>query len=405
MPGDGVKREGLSLMTPSNGLTSMISSTTGEFSFIHTLPSTQLQPEKFNFQSSADKLWLEKSVQEELSLDWLSNISNEPSLYFAGKLVGRLANVAVIANHVLLDSILSKAALDILNSCLSLILSGNRPYPLIYDTTIGGIISSAAHITNDPLADFGSSFYNDIHFHASYLVYAGAVLLSRQALSSDLKTKLIELIQSVNSTINTSQYCAYRAFDWYVGHSWARGLLPSTDGKDEESTSEAAHFYYSASLFSEEIDDLDQALTARLQLATMQTSTRHYRLLDDSNRCMPSLWRGNRAGMCFENKRDHNTWFSPNIECIHGIHMLPLSPITPYIRNPDFISQEFESHLRSVFPTNSGWDSILLTNWAFSNHQEAAKYVKYWTEKAPNSSFDPGLSRCWAWVLAASNIK
>ncbi|TIB00218.1 hypothetical protein E3P89_01643 [Wallemia ichthyophaga] len=401
----GVKQERLSLSTPSNGPTSLVSSITGEFSFKHTLPSMQLQPQRFNFQSPTEGLWLEQTLREELSLDWLSKVSSEPSLYFAGKLVGRLANAVVIAYYVLSNHDLNTFASDILSSCLDLLLSDKRPFPLIYDTTIGGIISSAAHVTNDPLSDFGSSFYNDIHFHASYLVYAGAVLLSQQALSSDLKAKLSEIVNSVNSLKDTSQFCAHRAFDWYVGHSWARGLIPNTDGKDEESTSEAAHFYYSASLFAEGIGDTVQSLTARLQLAAMQTSTSHYRLLDDSNTCMPPRWRGNRVGMCFENKRDHGTWFSQDIHCIHGIHILPLSPITPYIRNPDFISQEFESHLRSVLPTNSGWDAVILTNWAFSSYQEAAKYVKYWVENAPDASFDPGLSRCWAWVLAASNIK
>ncbi|TIB38990.1 hypothetical protein E3P86_01335 [Wallemia ichthyophaga] len=319
----GVKQERLSLSTPSNGPTSLVSSITGEFSFKHTLPSMQLQPQRFNFQSPTEGLWLEQTLREELSLDWLSKVSSEPSLYFAGKLVGRLANAVVIAYYVLSNHDLSRFASDILSSCLDLLLSDKRPFPLIYDTTIGGIISSAAHVTNDPLSDFGSSFYNDIHFHASYLVYAGAVLLSQQALSSDLKAKLSEIVNSVNSLKDTSQFCAHRAFDWYVGHSWARGLIPNTDGKDEESTSEAAHFYYSASLFAEGIGDTVQSLTARLQLAAMQTSTSHYRLLDDSNTCMPPRWRGNRV---------------------------------------DFISQEFESHLRSVLPTNSGWDAMASTS-------------------------------------------
>ncbi|TIC71141.1 glycoside hydrolase [Wallemia mellicola] len=401
---DGIKHEKLSLYTPSNGSTTVLSSITGEYLFAYPLPQLSLLPGATNLDSN-EKEWLRAQINQELSKDWLTDIAKEASIYFSGKLVGRIANTLLIANYTLEDFQLTKIATKLLTECLDLILGDQRPHPLIYDTTIGGVISSAAHVTNDPIADFGSSFYNDIHFHAAYPVYAGAVLLSLDALSHDLKEKILDMINSVNSTETTQRFCAYRAFDWYVGHSWARGYLPSADGKDEESTTEAAHFYYSAALFSDYVGASKQSYTSRLQLSLMQESTKCYRLLDDSNEVMPFHWRGNRVGMCFENKRDHGTWFSPNIECIHGIHMLPLSPLTSFIRSPEFISQEFESHLRSIFPTNTGWDAIILTNWAFSDNQRAVKYAKEWIETAPDSSFDPGLSRSWAWLLAVSNIE
>ncbi|TIA90048.1 hypothetical protein E3P99_01777 [Wallemia hederae] len=402
---EGVKMEHMSLYTPSNGHTSLASSETGEFSFVDSLPSLQLTPEVAIDYPVEDIRWLEQSVRDELSLDWRQDVANEPSLYFAGKLVGRLANVAVIAHSILKSDLLCRIAFTALETCVERLLSDDRPHPLIHDTTVGGIISSAAHTTNDPLSDFGASFYNDIHFHASYLLYAGAVLLSYHGMSDDMMDKLVALLRSVNSTSTTSDFIAYRAFDWYVGHSWAKGMFGSVDGKDEESTSEAAHFYYAASLFSEAIEDSEQSITARLQLAIMRSSTNHYRLLEDTNTTMPARWRANRVGMCFENKRDHSTWFSQNIECIHGIHMLPLSPITPYIRSPRFISQEFESHLRNVFPTHSGWDAIIIADWSFSSNTAAPRYAMEWIKAAPPSSFDPGLSRSWAWVLAASNNK
>ena len=394
----------LSLDTPSHGKSYAVSSTNNEYRFYEFLPRLSLIPKNVNVNEN-ERQWLYQTVIKEINLDWVREIETEPSIYFAGKLIGKFANILVVANSVLKDQTLTNIGIGKLVKSMDILLGNERQFPLIYDTTYGGIISSAAHVTGDPMADFGSSYYNDVHFHAAYPVYAGSVLASLQNLPDVLQKKLSIMIQSVNSTKSTTKFCAYRTFDWYVGHSWAHGLMASADGKDEESTSEAAHFYYSSALFSEFTGDVNQSKVSRLQLSVMKDSTQSYRLLDDSNTVMPLQWKGNRVGICFENKRDYTTWFSPNIECIHGIHMLPLSPITSYIRNPDFISQEFESHLRQIFPTNTNWDSIIILNWAFSNNPYAAPYVKQFFETAADHHMDPGLSRSFAWVLASSNEK
>jgi endo-1,3(4)-beta-glucanase len=40
------------------------------------------------------------------------------------------------------------------------------------------------------------------------------------------------------SDYNGRDYPFSRSFDWWHGHSWAKGLFESADGKDQESTSE-----------------------------------------------------------------------------------------------------------------------------------------------------------------------
>lgn len=35
-----------------------------------------------------------------------------------------------------------------------------------------------------------------------------------------------------------SHFPQFRSFDWFDLHSWSRGVIPSADGKDQESTSE-----------------------------------------------------------------------------------------------------------------------------------------------------------------------
>jgi endo-1,3(4)-beta-glucanase len=41
-----------------------------------------------------------------------------------------------------------------------------------------------------------------------------------------------------NPSVRDQYFPQWRSFDWYHGHSWAHGLFPSTDGKDQESSSE-----------------------------------------------------------------------------------------------------------------------------------------------------------------------
>jgi endoglucanase Acf2 len=40
-------------------------------------------------------------------------------------------------------------------------------------------------------------------------------------------------------------------FDWYHGHSFAKGLFESADGKDEESSSEDAFFAYAIKMWAD----------------------------------------------------------------------------------------------------------------------------------------------------------
>ena len=86
-----------------------------------------------------------------------------------------------------------------------------------------------------------------------------------------------------------------RAFDWFHGHSWAKGLFESADGKDQESTSEDAYFSYSLKLWG--IVTGDQALEGRgnLMLAIQRRVFRNYFLMDRDNRNQPEKFIENRV--------------------------------------------------------------------------------------------------------------
>ena len=55
--------------------------------------------------------------------------------------------------------------------------------------------------------------------------------------------------------------------DWFVGHSWAAGIFPFADGRNQESSSESVNAWYAVSLYglaigNERIKDLGRLALA-----------------------------------------------------------------------------------------------------------------------------------------------
>lgn len=102
-------------------------------------------------------------------------------------------------------------------------------------------------------------------------------------------------------------------------------------------------------------------------LAVQGRSLRAYYLYTSTNTVQPPEFIGNKAaGILFENKIDHTTYFGTNIEFIQGIHMLPLLPHTPYIRTPDFVHEEWDTYFSNgrVDAIQGGWKGVLWGNYA-----------------------------------------
>lgn len=49
---------------------------------------------------------------------------------------------------------------------------------------------------------------------------------------------------TTNPSILDAYFPRFRCFDWFDLHSWSRGVVPSSDGKDQESTSEELNLLY-----------------------------------------------------------------------------------------------------------------------------------------------------------------
>jgi endo-1,3(4)-beta-glucanase len=161
------------------------------------------------------------------------------SMYYAGKTFAKWATLCFVMRETLAHQGFP-AAFDHLKTEFAKYVDNRQKYPLYYDDSWKGLVSNAGF--NDPGADFGNTYYNDHHFHYGYFVYAASIIATLEPgwlVVGDSKQWVNGLVKDYAESDYTGRdYPFSRNFDWWHGHSWAKGLFESADGKDEESTSE-----------------------------------------------------------------------------------------------------------------------------------------------------------------------
>jgi endo-1,3(4)-beta-glucanase len=262
-------------------------------------------------------------------------------IYAANKL-GRNSNIASIG-------------LRKLEEAFARWVTNRQKMPFAYDPVWGGVVSTASYEGRSTGMDFGNTIYNDHHFHFGYLVHAAAIIafLHPEWLNQGTNKIWVETLirDYANPDVDDPYFPPSRAFDFYNGHSWASGVFACADGKNEESSSEDAFAMYAMKLWGRVTDDPNMEARGNLQLAIMRNSFSHYFLYDSSNQVQPAPFSQNMvSGILFENKIDHATFFGGDAEFVQGIHMLPISPITPYIRSSSFVAREWSTYFQSNIP-------------------------------------------------------
>lgn len=240
-----------------------------------------------------------------------------------------------------------------------------------------------------------------------YWIFAGAVLKHLDP-SWDRIPELDVIITSlVRDTANADanrdpHFSLFRHFDWFSGHSSSHGLVPFFDGKDQESTSEAMNFGYGLSLWGTVSNRQDLVTLGNLMMKVEKRSIGQYLLMEDSNTVHPQIVPNKAVGLFFENKVDYTTWFGSNREYIHGINMIPVSPINEFLRTSTFVTEEWNAVLQKLdlisdpeAHRGNAWQSLLFANYAVidkANAMDQLSHVK----------LDGGLSRAWAMYFAAT---
>ncbi|KAI9676206.1 MAG: hypothetical protein M1829_003035 [Trizodia sp. TS-e1964] len=339
----------------------------------------------------------------ELSQD-IDSQTNLDSMYFSGKALAKFASIIYAVNDLGGDVALAQAGLAKLKTAFSVFTQNIQKYPLVYESAWGGIVSSGAYVTGDAGQDFGNTYYNDHHFHYGYFIFTAAVIgyLDPSWLPVN-RGWVNSLIRDASNPSTSDPYFPFsRSFDWYHGHSWAKGLFESADGKDEESSSEDAFFSYALKMWGKVTGDASTEARGNLMLSILSRTLDNYFLMASNNTNQPANFIGNKVtGILFENKADHATYFGLNTEYIQGIHMIPINPSSALTRQRHFVSEEWDTYFSNgrVDQVVGGWKGILYANLALIDPSTSWNFFSQ--QNFDFGWIDGGASRTWYLAYAA----
>ena len=109
--------------------------------------------------------------------------------------------------------------------------------------------------------NFGNGFYNDHHFHYGYHIYAAAIVAKhRPDWAKKYHERILLYIRDIaNPSADDKHFPMFRQKDWYLGNSWAGGLLSmelSPHGREQESSSEAIAAFEGIALYGKVMMDV-----------------------------------------------------------------------------------------------------------------------------------------------------
>ena len=375
-----------------------------------TLTETQAIPEGFYPPRKPKAALLsrhnvEQQLRDDIHAAWALPVGG--SYYFNGKAAQKYAALCLMANDaaVTTDPALLQTCLAKLRTVLAPFVANTWTNPLQYDVVYRGLVSSEGFKKNDPGADFGNTMYNDHHFHYGYWVHTAAVLNlldPHWAQLPQLNAMARLLARDVaNYDDQDAFFPKFRSFDWFRGHSYSHGVTPLADGKDQESTSEDVNFAYALLLLGQATRDARMRQVGQLMTRVNARAIQTYFLIDAASDVHPATFKPNQVtGIFFDNKVDYATWFSAEKYCIHGIQMVPVSPVTEFVRTKAFVQQEWDAVLSKEAivvqeDTTNAWLSLLYANFAAVDKNKAMAVLA-------KTAMDDGLSRSWALYMAAS---
>lgn len=330
-----------------------------------------------------------ESVQKDLYI--VLPIQSE-DIYGYGKQIARLANLAHIASEMTKSNIndgtqgtdesyfdLLSDATEKLFSYLRLLLDSIVTDHLLYDVQFGGIVSKNGLMNQHD--DFGNGRYNDHHFHYGYTLYACAIMGSLNATFVTEYGALVDnLMYDVAHQGDTSFFPIARHKSWFDSHSFASGLFPFSDGKSQESSSEAVNCYFGAYLwstvrqYSNDVEEQNSIDFSRLLLATEIRGAQTYWHMTPQD----TAKRLSRTTPIYVDKFAQNymvgnlgmidavssTWFGSDPLYVHMINFLPVTAITYELFDKAFVEEEYIKVIQPINEVPNAWKGYTLCDEA-----------------------------------------
>ncbi|KEH25265.1 putative glucan endo-1,3-beta-D-glucosidase [Medicago truncatula] len=321
-------------------------------------------------------------VKDVGSLDSLKITTKDSYSY--GKLIGRAARFALIAEEVsYLDVIpkVKKFLKETIEPWLDGTLNGNG---FLQDDKWGGIVTIQGSV--DSNADSGFGIYNDHADHLGYFLYGIAVLTKIDtAWGEKYKSAAYSLMKdfmNLNSGPDSDD-TRLRYYDLYHGHNHSPGLIQYKDGRNHKSTSQAANAYYSAALMGLAYNDADLFILGSTLLAFgIKAAQMWWHIKEGGKLYAEEFTKANRImGFLWSNKRESGLWFAPPEykECRVGVQLLPLLPISEVLfSDVEYVKQLVEWALPALKRdgVEEGWKGFVYALQGIYDKENALKNIR-----------------------------
>lgn len=353
--------------------------------------------------SSVGKLELQGDITE---------LTNLTSKYYAGIAFSMYARSLYATTNIAGETSVFARSLQKLENAFARYVNNLEPNPLAYDTVWGGVCSTGSYGNKDSSIDFGNTYYNDHNFHYGYYVYTAAIIgyldpdwLTRN--NSANKVWVNTLIRDWTNPSTEDPFFPFsRSYDWYHGHSWARGVLEAENGKDQESSAEDAFSTYAIKMWGRIIGDPVMEARGNLQLAITARALQSYYLLDSNNTVqLPDFIGVRAAGILFDRLVNHTTYFGDQVSFVQGIHMLPVNPSSAYTRKAAFVREEWDQYFagnKSGSLTGGGFVGHVYVNLAIADMDGARESYEFMLQQPVNGSSVDGQSLAWNLAYTAA---
>ena len=266
--------------------------------------------------------------------------------YWEGKLLGRLATAATIAEVVGFPEQsreLRERVRARIEAWLTATDKDGKPKQkgvFAYEPTWGTLIGYPASFGSD-------AELNDHHFHYGYFIKAAAeVARVDPAWASDARWGgMLKLIirDIACPDRNDPQFPFMRALDVYAGHSWASGHSRFADGNNNESSSEAINAWAGIVLLAESTGDKWLRALGAWLLTTELAAIEDY-WFGVHGDTFPADYPASVVTMVWGGKGANATWFSSDPEMVHGINWLPITGASLYLgRYPEYVVRNYKA--------------------------------------------------------------
>ncbi|XP_022159208.1 probable endo-1,3(4)-beta-glucanase ARB_01444 [Momordica charantia] len=337
-----------------------------------------------------------------------TELSSTASSYFYGKLIARAARLALIAEEV-------DFAGDVVPAVAKFLRNGIQPWldgkfgrnGFRYERKWAGLVTeNGASSTTE---DFGFGVYNDHHFHLGYFVYSIAVLAKIDPNWGEKYKPHAYALVSDYMNFRPKKFpfsIPFRNFDFWKLHSWAAGLHPFPDGRNQESTSEAVNAYYAAALLGLAYgDESFAAAGTALATAEILAAQTWWHVRRDSGIYERGFVEENRVvGILWSGARESRLWFAPAEwrECRLGIQVLPVLPVTERLfSDEEYVREAVEWAAAAVEREDAGegWKGFAYALEGIYDKKNGVEKIK----KLKNHDDGNSLSNLLWWIYSRPN--